>query len=277
MTPPVGKSGPLIQRHSCARRQLVVVEQLDQRRAHLAEVVRRDVGGHADGDAGGAVDQQVRDARRQHDGLGLGAVEVRAHRHRVLIELDQQLIGEPRQPALGVAVGGGEIAVERSEVARAVDQRIAQRERLRHAHQRVVDRGVAVRMEVAEHVADHRRRLAVLGVGAQALLPHREQDAALHRLEAVAHVRERARGDDRQRVVQVARSRRVVQRDRVVATARSACSPPPAGGRAGGGGAAGRGLVDEVEERRIGGRWNFAHGTEPFGSAQRAPAAATPT
>ena len=31
----------------------------------LAQVVRRDVGGHADGDAGRAVDQQVRDRRRQ--------------------------------------------------------------------------------------------------------------------------------------------------------------------------------------------------------------------
>src|SRR3546814_5405997 len=34
---------------------------------HLAEIVRRDVGRHADGDAAGAVDQQVRKARRRSE------------------------------------------------------------------------------------------------------------------------------------------------------------------------------------------------------------------
>src|SRR3546814_8222430 len=34
---------------------------------HLAEIVRRDVGRHADGDAAGAVDQQVRKARRSEE------------------------------------------------------------------------------------------------------------------------------------------------------------------------------------------------------------------
>ena len=68
-------------------------------------------------------------------------------------------------------------------------------------------------MVVAHHVADDLRALAVLGVGGQVLLPHRVEDAALHRLEAVAHVGQRARRDDRQRVVEVARLRRFVQRD----------------------------------------------------------------
>ena len=95
----------------------------------------------------------------------------------------------------------------------AVDERHAQREGLRHAHQRVVDRGVAVRVVVAHHVADDLGALAVLGVGGQVLLPHRVEDAALHRLQAVAHVGQRARGDDRQRVVEIARLRGFVQRD----------------------------------------------------------------
>ena len=117
-----------------------------------------------------------------------------------------------REPALGVPHGGGAVAVERSEVARAVDERIAQRERLRHAHQRLVERGVAVRVEAAHHVADDLRALPVLGVGRQVLLPHRVEDAALDRLQPVAHVGQRAGGDDRQRVVEVARLRRLVER-----------------------------------------------------------------
>ena len=96
----------------------------------------------------------------------------------------------------------------------------AQRERLRHADERLVDRGVAVRVVAAHHVADDLGALAVLGVGGQVLLPHRVEDAALHRLEAVAHVGQRARGDDRQRVVQVAALRRFVQRNGVGRSAR---------------------------------------------------------
>ena len=202
--------------------QLFVLTELDQRRADLAEIVRRDVGRHADRDAGGPVDQQIRNARGQDHRLGLGAVVVRAERDRVLIDLDQHLIAEPREPAFRVAHRRGVVAVERSEVARAVDQRIAQRERLRHAHERLVERGVAVRVIRAHHVANHLRALAVLGVGGQVLLPHRVEDAALHRLEAVAHVGQRARRDDRQRVVQIARLRRFVERYGIAAAGAAA-------------------------------------------------------
>ena len=206
--------------------QIRVVEQLDERRADLVEVVRRDVRRHADRDAGRAVDQQVGHARRQDDRLGLGAVVVRTERHRGLIDFGQQLVADARQPALGVAHRRGAVAVERAEVAGAVDERIAQREGLRHANQRLVERGVAVRMVVAHHVADDLRALAVLDVGGQVLLPHRVEDAALHRLQAVAHVGQRARRDDRQRVVEVARLRGLVQRHhlRPAATARTSAS-----------------------------------------------------
>ena len=53
----------------------------------------------------------------------------------------------------------------------------------------------------------------MLGVGAQVLVvQHRVQDAALHRLQAVAHVGQRARRDDAQRVVQVAAPRLGLER-----------------------------------------------------------------
>ena len=207
------KIGTLHPAAQLQRRQIRIVEQLDQRGADLAEVVRRDVGGHADGDAGAAVDQQVRHARRQHDRLGLGAVVARAEGDGLLLDLLQHFVGDPREAALGVAHRRGAVAVERAEVAGAVDQRIAQRERLRHAHERFVDRAVAVRVVVAHHVADDLRALAMLGVGGQVLLPHRVEDAALHRLQAVAHIGQRARGDDRERVIEIARLRGFMQRD----------------------------------------------------------------
>ena len=115
------------------------------------------------------------------------------------------------QAALGVAHGGGVIAVDIAEIALAVDQRVALGEVLRQAHQRVVDRDVAVRVELADHVADHARALLEAAGGIEPELQHGVEDAPLHRLQPVAHVGQRARRDGRERVGQVALAERVLQ------------------------------------------------------------------
>ena len=178
--------------------------------------MRRNVGGHPDGDAGGAVDQEVRNPRRQHHRLGARAVVVGTERDGGLVDLAEDLVAEAREPALGVAHRRRGIAVERSEIAGAVDERIAQGKRLRHAHERLVQRRVTVRVVVPHHVAHDLRALAMLRIGSQVLLPHREEDAALNRLEPVAHVGQRAGGDDGERVVEVPGLRGFVKGDRFV-------------------------------------------------------------
>ena len=90
--------GPLDVAAQLRAAEVLVVEQLDERRADLAEIVRRDVGRHPDGDAGGAVDEQVRNARRQDDRLGLGAVVVRPEVDRRLLDLREHLVAD-RAPA----------------------------------------------------------------------------------------------------------------------------------------------------------------------------------
>ena len=91
---------------------------------------------------------------------------------------------------------------------------MAEAERLGHPDQGVVDRLVAVRVVALHHLADDRRALDVAAVGRDVqVVPHRVQDPPLHRLEAVADVGQGARRDHAQRVVQVARPRRLGQRD----------------------------------------------------------------
>ncbi len=94
--------------------------------------------------------------------------------------------------------------VGRAEVAVAVDHRQPHRPRLRHAHQRVVDRAVAVRVQPTHHLADHAGGLHVAAVGAQPHVRHRVEDPALHRLEPVAGVGQGAGVDDRVGVLQEA-------------------------------------------------------------------------
>ncbi len=61
-----------------------------------------------------------------------------------------------------------------------------------------------MRVKLAEHLADDRRRLAELGVGVEVQVGvHRVQDSPLDGLQAVAHVRQRAGRDDADGVVEV--------------------------------------------------------------------------
>ena len=189
-------------RSSIAERGIV-----DQRHAgidHFAEIVRRDVGRHADRDAAGAVDQQVRKFRRQDRRLFLGIVVVGLEIDGVLVDIAENRERRSRQARFGISIGRRRIAVDRAEIALAVDQRHAHGEILRHPHHRVVNRLVAVRMIFTDDVADHARRLDVLLVRRVALLVHRVQDAPVHRLQTVARIRQRTRHDHAHGVIEVA-------------------------------------------------------------------------
>ena len=197
---PVGKSGPLTRWMAASRkllaRRLRVLERPERGGGDLAEVVRRDVGGHADRDADGAVDQQVREPRRQHGGLLRAAVVVVLHVDGVLVDVADELHGERRHLGLGVAVRGGAVVAGGAEVALTEGEGIAQRPRLHESYERVVHRRVAVRVELTHDVADDARALAERAVGTVAAVVHRVDHAAVHGLEPVAHVGQRAPDDD---------------------------------------------------------------------------------
>ena len=165
--------------------------------------MRRDVGGHADGDAGRAVDQQVRETRRQDGGLLGLAVVVVLEVDGVLVDVAHHLHGERRHLGLGVPRGRGAVVAGRAEVALAQRQRVAQGPGLDEAHEGVVDRGVAVRVVLAHDLADDAGALGERPVRAVAAVVHRVDHAAVHGLQAVAHVGQRTADDDAHRVVEV--------------------------------------------------------------------------
>jgi hypothetical protein len=135
MMPAVGKSGPGTCCISASMADLGIVDDRDGGVDHFGQVVRRDVRGHADRDAGGTVDQQVRDTRRQDRRFQFLLVVVRREVDGFLVDVGEQLVRELGHARFGVTHRRGGIAVDRTEVALAVDQQVAQRERLRHAHQ----------------------------------------------------------------------------------------------------------------------------------------------
>ena len=159
--------------------------------------------------------QEVGVARRENRGFGQRPVVVGHPIDGFLGDVvAEQLFGQPGQPDLGVTHRRRRIAIDRSEVALAVDQRVAHREILRQTDRRVVDRLVAVGVVLAHHIADDAGRLLVRAPGGVAALPHPVQDAAVDGFETVADVRQGAPDDDGHRVVEVGVLEFLLDRDR---------------------------------------------------------------
>src|SRR5690554_8116359 len=141
--------------HQVVDGQGVVVDQRQAGVDHLHHVVGGDIGGHAHGDTGGAVDQQVAHVGSQQAGVALGAVVVVGPVDGVLLEVGQQLMGQARHAHLGVTHGRRAVAVDGTEVALAVHQHVAHGEVLGHAHDGVVDGAITVRVIFTDDIAHH--------------------------------------------------------------------------------------------------------------------------
>ncbi|MCY1225860.1 hypothetical protein D9M72_380700 [compost metagenome] len=170
---------------------------------NLAEVVRRNVRGHADGDARGAVDQQVGEAGRQDGGFLVLAVIVVLEIDGFLVDVADHLHGKRSHFGFGVPRRGCAIIAGRTEVALAQGQRVAHGPVLDQADQGIVDGGVAVRVVLAHDLAHHAGALVEGAVRAVAAVEHGVENPAVDRLEAVADVRQRAADNNGHGVVQV--------------------------------------------------------------------------
>ena len=75
---------------------------------------------------------------------------------------------------LGVAHRCRRVTIDRAKVALTINQRITQREGLRHSHYRVVNGRIAVRVVLTDDVTDNPGRLFVSLVPVVVELIHRE-------------------------------------------------------------------------------------------------------
>jgi hypothetical protein len=153
--PSGGKIRPGNDLHDVRNRQVGLLDQGDERVADLPQVVGRELGRHADGDAVGTVDQEIRDLGRQDHRLLGRPVEVRDEVDRLLVDVRQKLLRELHQTGLGVTVGRGRVPVDRPEVPLAVNERVAEVPILGHADQGVVDGQVAVGMVLFQNLPDN--------------------------------------------------------------------------------------------------------------------------
>ena len=173
-----------------------IVDHADDAINDLTQVMRGNIGGHADGNAVGTVDQKIGETGREHGGLGQGFVKVRVEIDGILVNPVQKMQGKLLHPGFRITHGGGTVTVNGAEVALPVHQRIADIEGLGQTDHGIIDGRIAVRVEFTQYIADQSCTLAVGLVRCHAELGHVKQDPAVYRLESVADVRERTVDND---------------------------------------------------------------------------------
>ena len=211
-TPGEIRAGDVVQKCFVPR-----VWRLDQVQAgldQLIKVVGWDVRGHPHGNAAGPIGQQVGKARGQYLRLRQGAVVIVPEIDRVLIQPVQQGLGGGGQAGFRVARRRGVVPVHIAEIALTVDQRVADVEILRQTGHRVIDRGVAMGVVIAHHVAADLGGFAETPGGRQPQFPHRVEDPPVDRFQPVAGIGQRAVHDRAERILQVALANRAAQRFR---------------------------------------------------------------
>ncbi len=176
--------------HQIRQGGLRVIQHTDAGINDLRQIVGRDVCGHAHGDAGGAVDQQVGEAAGQHPGLFPAFIEVGIPVDSVLVDVPEHFVGKLAESGLGVTVGSGRVAVHGAEVAVAVHQHITHGEVLGQTHHGIVNGGVTMGVVFTQNVTDTGGRLLKGLVGCQAGFIHGVKDPAVNGLQTVTHVRQ---------------------------------------------------------------------------------------
>ena len=170
-------------------------DQVDRGVDQLKGIVRRNAGRHADRDARCTISKQVGKSCGENRGfLPLSVIGV-AEVDGIFIDSFEQKFGRFGQSAFRIPHSGSVIAIDVSEISLPIDQRDPDRKVLHQAHERIIDRLVAMGMEITHNVANDFRGLLVATVRREAHRAHAVKDAPVNRFQAIPHIGKRPRRD----------------------------------------------------------------------------------
>ena len=130
--------GPRKVLHQDIDRRIGILDQGPQGGGDLPQVVGWHVGAQPHGDPRGPVDQKVRNPGRKNGGLGPLPIEILYDIHRFLLDVGEDVFGNRRELGFRVPVRRRRVAVDGTEVALPVHERITKGKVLDHPYERVV-------------------------------------------------------------------------------------------------------------------------------------------
>ena len=189
--------------HDLIYGNLRIVDQCDQAVNHLIEVLRRNVGRHADSNTGCTVHQHVRHRGRKHRRLLKRVIEVQRSIDRLFFQILEHLTRDALHSYFGITHGSRRVAVDRPEVTLTVNQRVAHGKILDQAHDTVIHRVIAVRVKLTQHLTNHTGGLLVRLSRLQTKLMHAVEHPPVDRLETVTNIRQRTAHYNRHGIIEV--------------------------------------------------------------------------
>ncbi|VTR65876.1 putative Val start codon [Desulfosarcina cetonica] len=169
----------------------------------FGKIVWRNVGGHAHGDTGRAVDQEGREFGRQDRWFLKRLVVVGDHVDGLFVQVLEHFVGQALHADLGVPHGCCRVTVDGTKVALAIHQGVAHGKILGQAHDGLIDGRIAVGVVLTDHVTDDAGRFLVGFVVIVLELPHGVKHAAMDGFESVAHIGKRPADNHAHGVIQV--------------------------------------------------------------------------
>ena len=161
------------------------------------------IGGHAYGNAGRTVEQQIGNLGGQNGGLVQRAIVVRSEIDGILFDISQKLACQPGHAHFRITHGCRGVPVNGAEVALTIHKGIAHAEVLGQTHQGIVHGRVAMGMVFTYDITNDTGRLLVSPVIDVSKLGHSVQNTPMHRLQTISGVRNGTTDNDRQRIFQV--------------------------------------------------------------------------
>ena len=190
--------------HQIIQRCVFIFKHTDAGIDDLGQVVRRNVGCHADGDAVGTVHQKVRETGGENPRFFSRFIEVGIPVYGLFFNIPQHLLCHTSHSCFRITVCSRRVAIDGAEVTVSVDQRIAHGKVLCQSDQSIIDRCITMGMVTAQYVADCSRTFPVRLVSCQTVLIHCIQNTAMDRFQSVAYIRQGTSDDNRHCIFYIA-------------------------------------------------------------------------
>ena len=169
---------------------------------HFTQIMGRHVRGHAHGDACSTIDKEIGERCGKNSRFGQTFVVIWDKIDRILVHVVHQGPAKRRHAGFRITHRSGRITFDRSEVTLGINQPVPHRPRLRHMHQSGVNDSLTVGMVIPGGIAADLGALHVLPGGVKPQFMHGVKNPPLGGFKPIPHIRQRARDDDRHRVVE---------------------------------------------------------------------------
>ena len=170
-------------------RGLRVLQEPFHALSNFGEVMRGNIGGHTHRNTRRTVDQQVGNTCGQHSWFHRFTVVVRLKIYGVFVNVPHHFHGDRGHLRLGITRRSSPIITGRAKVALPKCEGVTHCPSLDQTHQCVIDSTIAVRVELTHHITDDARALIEGTVGAVTAIVHTVDNAAVHGLQTVSHIR----------------------------------------------------------------------------------------